>query len=82
MTRFACLPTPNPRSSPLHGEHLHLSLSSCPLIVLSHRVDPREYTEFDLNPDVEFANTVGAMLSDGGFKVTLEPDFEQVHDTL
>jgi hypothetical protein len=35
-----------------------------------------------LNPDVEFANTVGAMLSDGGFKVTLEPDFEQVHDTL
>ncbi|GFZ47203.1 hypothetical protein JCM24511_04946 [Saitozyma sp. JCM 24511] len=45
-------------------------------------VHPREYADFDLNPDVELAETVTSMLSDAGFDVSMDSDFEQIHDTF
>jgi len=47
-----------------------------------HRVDPKLYTEFDLNPDLELAGEVTEMLKDAGFDAAMDPKFEQIHDTL
>ena len=51
-------------------------------MLIQTRVNPKEYQDFDLNPDVEFAREVGKMLSGAGFSVEMEVDFEQIHDTL
>jgi hypothetical protein len=49
---------------------------------LVFRVDPKLYTEFDLNPDMELAAEVTEMLKDSGFDAAMDPKFEQIHDTL
>lgn len=75
-TQSASQPTPSRESSPSHGE-------SCACgQVLTCRVDPKQYQNFDLNPDVEFASRVRDMLDDAGINASLDPDFEQIHDTL
>ena len=51
-------------------------------LLLMRRVNPKEYVNFDVNPDVEFAKTVQELLLDAGFQVSLCEDFEQIHDTL
>ncbi|WWC64313.1 uncharacterized protein I303_106923 [Kwoniella dejecticola CBS 10117] len=43
---------------------------------------PREYLDFDLNPDVEFAPVVEGLLQKAGFDATIDPKFEQIHDTF
>ncbi|KAJ9102964.1 hypothetical protein QFC19_004521 [Naganishia cerealis] len=40
------------------------------------------YVDFDLNPDLELASQVTALLQDAGFDAALEPKFEQIHDTF
>lgn len=45
-------------------------------------VDPKKYKDFDLNPDLELADKVCEMLKSSGMNATLEPNFEQIHDTL
>jgi hypothetical protein len=47
-----------------------------------HRVGPKLYTEFDLNPDSELASEVTEMLKDAGLDAAMDPKFEQIHDTL
>jgi hypothetical protein len=48
----------------------------------ARRVDPKLYTEFDLNPGMELAAEVTEMLKDSGFDAAMDPKFEQIHDTL
>ena len=58
------------------------ALASMVRLLLMRRVNPKEYVNFDVNPDVEFAKTVQELLLDAGFQVSLCEDFEQIHDTL
>lgn len=45
-------------------------------------VDPAKYRDFDLNADVAFAPKVQKLLQGAGFNVSLNENFEQIHDTL
>jgi hypothetical protein len=36
----------------------------------------------DLNPSIPLATEVCGLLEKAGFDVTLDPNFEQIHDTL
>jgi hypothetical protein len=47
-----------------------------------HRVDPAKYKDFALNPSIPLAVEVCGLLEQAGFDVSIDPNFEQIHDTL
>ncbi|KAH8083132.1 Extradiol ring-cleavage dioxygenase, class III enzyme, subunit B [Filobasidium floriforme] len=64
------------------GETVRVSGNPDPVKQPVAWVDPKLYTEFDLNPDMELAAEVTEMLKDSGFDAAMDPKFEQIHDTF